>query len=57
MITSQKLCSGFRIKAAPEYAVDEMSSKDVKHDKDQFSNAGTPHVGNHHVGQQGGVPE
>ena len=40
----------------PEDTVDEMTGKDVKHDKDQFSNARAPHVGKHHVGQQGRVP-
>ena len=44
------------MKVAPEDTVDEMASQDVKHDKDQLPNAGTPHVRNHHVGQQGGVP-
>ena len=41
---------------APEDAVDEMTGKNVKHDKDQFSNAGAPHIGNHHVRQQRRVP-
>ena len=44
------------MKVAPEDTVDEMASQDVKHNKDQLPNAGTPHVRNHHVGQQGGVP-
>ena len=41
---------------SPEDTVDEMTGKDVKHDKDQLSNAGAPHIRNHHVGQQGRVP-
>ena len=41
---------------APEDAIEEMASKYVKHDKDQFPHARTPHVRNHHVRQEGGVP-
>ena len=41
---------------APEDTIEKMAGKYVKHDKDQFPHARAPHVRNHHVRQEGGVP-